>query len=572
MPAGYTAVDPTTVTLTDAGIVNITVKKDAPVETDVTTTVNFVDETTGKAIKSVTKTGKADDKVDVAADLPTGYTTVDPTTVTLTKDGVVNIKVKQEAPVEADVTTTVNFVDESNVVVGSTVKTGKDGDKVDVSADVPAGYTAVDPTTIALSKNGVVNIKVEKKAPVETDVTTTVNFVDETTKQPIKTVEKTGKDGDMTDVAADVPVDYTAVDPTTITLSKAGIVNITVKKDAPVETDVTTTVNFVDENKAVVGSTIKTGKDGDKVDVFADVPTGYTAVDPTTVTLAKDGVINITVKKDAPVEADVATNVDFVNENGDTIHSVTVAGKPGSTVDVNGNVPTGYDATSSTIVTITKDGKAIVHVKKQQTTPTVEDVTTNVDFVDENSNTIHSVTLTGKPGSTVDVIKDVPKGYDPTSSTTISITKDGKAIVHVKKQQTTPPAEDVSTKVDFVDEYDNTVHSMTVTGKSGSTVDVNGDVPAGYDATSSTIVTIIKDGKASSISRNTSTRASQLHQPSRQNLLTLASRPHQLIQLNRPTLANQRHQLIQQNLLTRQRQLLLRRHHNQRRRQVPMVF
>ncbi|WP_283622275.1 MucBP domain-containing protein, partial [Limosilactobacillus avium] len=141
-----------------------------------------------------------------------------------------------------------------------------------------------------------------------------------------------------------------------------------------------------------------------------------------------------------------------------------------------------------------------------------------VIYQDENGNTISSSTINGNVGQTVDLNLQVPAGYEavrtlPTQYT-FTDAANQQIIIRVKAIQTpdqpvdpddpvdphTPvdpdpqtPADPVtpqdpsqpvrsSAQVIYQDENGNTISSSTINGNVGQTVDLNLQVPAGYEA------------------------------------------------------------------------------------------
>ena len=472
VPDGYTIVTkntPDKVTLTGDKTITVEVTKNETPKEDHTLTVNYVDQNGNKTVKTYTVTGKDGNTVTtkIKDNVPDGYTIVSnntPDTVTLTSDKTINV------PVAKEHTLTVTYVDQNgNKTVKTYTVTGKDGDKVTtgIKDNVPDGYTIVTdntPNTVTLTDDKTITVEVKKnETPTPETKTTTVTYVDKKTGETVGSYELTGKTGTSTSSKIDdnVPDGYQIVTgqdlPKTVTFDDKTPTTIPVTVEKKQTSDLT--ITYVDKKTGKkitttttsypTGTTVKTAVD-------ENVPTGYQVVNgkdiPTEVTMNGNQTITVELEQTATL------TVTYVDQDGNkVVKTYTVTGTDGGdvTTGIKDNVPDGYTiVTKNTPDTVTLNGDQTITIKVQKTsgseTPTTEEHTLTVTYVDQNGNqVVKTYKVTGKDGEevTTGITANVPTGYQIVTGqdlpTTLTLTGDQTITVKVAKEgqaSTTTPA------------------------------------------------------------------------------------------------------------------------------------
>lgn len=124
----------------------------------------------------------------------------------------------------------------------------------------------------------------------------------------------------------------------------------------------------------------------------------------------------------------------FVDNTGKTIGIGTVRGDIGTQIDISNSVPTGYKLVNASEHLLTIKANQTDPVKLQVIKATDADSDANKDmindqvvkFVDDKGSVIGSGVVSGTKGSTVDITKIIPKGYQLADGVERKITLDGE--------------------------------------------------------------------------------------------------------------------------------------------------
>ena len=149
----------------------------------------------------------------------------------------------------------INYIDPTGKLLKTDIVSGKIGDNVKISINLPNGYELANkneqvPATVPVTENGIQTVIVNvKKIPVT--VSGHINYIDPDGKV-VKTDQVSGKVGDKVDVKLSLPDGYELANkdeqvPSTITVGDDGIktININIKK---INTTPTTPVNPTEPN------------------------------------------------------------------------------------------------------------------------------------------------------------------------------------------------------------------------------------------------------------------------------------------------------------------------------------
>lgn len=333
-----------------------------------------------------------------------------------------------------NVSNNVIFTDEDGNNVGQIVVTGPANSKVDISNQIPAGYTS-ETKEVQLGADG-----------SSDDIR--VNVV--ANPSPVFNIP-VGAPGNDNFVRPEVPKTNTPY------------------PNVPWD-NVYVNVTFVyGDDNVVAGKTLLVGKNGDKVDISKLIPSGFTS-DVNEVTIDKDSTdVTVTVtpvdnpKFEVPTGAPgndnyvrpevpatnspykplpwnkIYTNVQFVNGE-EVVGSSVIAGLDGDKVDITSLIPSGFNT----------DTKEVTIVKGTDT------VVINVTPVDNPKFEIPA----GAPGNDNYVRPEVPATNTP---------------------YTPMPWDKIFNNVIFK-EGDETISQNVVTGKDGDKVDISNLIPDGYTA------------------------------------------------------------------------------------------
>ena len=414
-----------------------------------------------------------------------------------------------------DQTTHVNYVDETGQTVYTTTINGQTDQTVKVPSEIPTGWKLVDgqnvPDTISFGPDGHADITVQiehrhvmvtpdqpqsngTKLPDNPTKTFSGVEAGDLNKTITRTIEDTTPDGKTTTVKQEAKLTRTAnVDEVTGEVTYSDWT--TGSWDAY---DVPTVAGYTPSQSEVSATKVPdTTKD-------QTVTIGYTANDQT-------------------------THVNYVDNNGKTVHTTTITGKTDQTVKVPSEVPAGWIITDGQVpdeITFGPDGHAEVTITIGYQTVTVmpdqpkengtqlpdnpamtfegvehgdlnQTVTRTIEVTTPNGKTIttkQEAKLT-RPATVDEVTGEVTYGawttgewtaYDVPTVPGYTASQDEVPAIKVTdttKDQTVPityTADSQTTHINYVDDDDKPVHMTTITGKTGETVKVPSEVPAGW--------------------------------------------------------------------------------------------
>ena len=369
----------------------------------------------------------------------------------------------------------INYVDGNGATVGTQTVTGKTGEEVPFTANIPDGYWTDDniPNEITFGTDdpAPITVKVIKKETSNGDVANTDKLptknaivYKDSNGDVVGTEEVEGNPGDK--VKPNIPDGYWNGDVTDITIPENGIVEVIVTKKETSNGDVAevdklptkTVIVYKDSNGDVVGTQEINGKPNDKV--TPKIPDGYYNGDTDEVTIPENGIVEVTVVKKETSNGDVAeadklptkTVIVYKDGNGNVVGTQEISGKPNDKVKT--DIPDGYYNGDTDEVTIPESGVVTVNVVKKETakgTPlTQNDNETKhvIIYKDSNGDVVGTQELTGKPGDKV--TPKIPEGYITVDTPDIVIPKDGTPIVVnvVKKEMAKGPTENHEDKAD----------------------------------------------------------------------------------------------------------------------------
>ena len=201
--------------------------------------INYVDQNT--IVKSDKIYGEAGENVKVNIALPDGYELANkdeqlPTTVPVTENGIQTVTVNvKKTPITK--TGSINYVDPTGKLLKTDTVSGKIGDNVKISINLPDGYELANkdeqlPSTVLVTENGIQTVIVNvKKIPIT--VSGHINYIDEDGKV-IKTDTVSGVVGTSIPVKIVIPDGYELANkdeqlPTTIKIDNDQLQDLTIK-------------------------------------------------------------------------------------------------------------------------------------------------------------------------------------------------------------------------------------------------------------------------------------------------------------------------------------------------------
>lgn len=176
--------------------------------------------------------------------------------------------------------------------------------------------------------------------------------------------------------------------------------------------------------------------------------------------------------------------------NGKTISSYTENVQPNASIDINSHLPQGYQTPNGYTPQANfpvQNGVATINVPVvpiSTSNPDSGNISVTINYT-YNGKTVGTGTETIASGSTIDVSKELPKGYQVSSeykpSNDIPV-QDGKATIEVPVTPASSSSSNQGEKmvIDYVDANGNQVGTATVNVQSGQPVDVTKTLPNGY--------------------------------------------------------------------------------------------
>lgn len=450
--------------------------------------IHYVD-SNGKVISVQKFSGKINTTAGIKLQVPEHYHLVsgveNTLKVTFTNDDAVNVPVERDQTDPEMTTQVINFVNANGGTVGEQRINGEVGKTQTVKLNIPAGYRLVNGQQASLSiifKQGSepIEIKVEPASKPNDKVTQTIIFVTKDGKNVGKQTV-TGNKGAKATVKLNIPSGYELADNTKTSIDitfddQKPMVQVVV---VPSVKTVDQEIDFVDENGKIVGRQTVTGETGVKQNVKLNVPTGYKVDnDDISITFNKNATpIQVKVTDATPV---INKHIVFVTDDGKAIGNQGVSGKQGTTGEIKLDVPDGYklpDGGSSTIKITFDDKDQNVKVVVVPTTP--EMVERDIQFVDENGNSVATQKTTGEANKKQNVKLNIPAGYKLSNdqNNTIEVTYDQSLPVRV---MVVKQAKTLNKQIRFIDDSGKVVGTQQVTGDEGSTIDVKFNIPDGY--------------------------------------------------------------------------------------------
>lgn len=479
---------------------NIKVRAKANVNTG-TAVINYINKATNESVGTQTVTGADGDYLDLndKYQVPSGYEFSPNDTpqgsVLISKDKPANIDVYVVSKAtDSTQTAQIQYVSGDKVISTQDIS-GKVGEKINLSYNVPNNYKVKDPSQLQKTytfaqtgnKNVIVEVVKDDKTPdqpTDDQKTIHINYVDDKGVTQ-KSTEITGKIGSNQKIVYDIPSGYHQADssqlPSEITLQKdTQDITVHIVKDATPTNQQTIHIIYMNGNQQV-GSTDVTGDVGETKNISYQAPSGYEISDtnlPQTYTFKdgnnKDIIVNVKTKSttpDKPSQGDTQTiHINYMAD-GQLIKQTALSGKAGESVSVGYDIPEGYqeiagqDLPESYTFAASGNKDITVNLQKTNTTPDIPETKRprlTIEYVDENDHVVGSDILYGnKQGDTINVSYDkVPDGYQIVSGqnlpTTYQLTQTGQDLI-VKVSKT----KQGNTSPDNPSQPDNNTNNQT---------------------------------------------------------------------------------------------------------------
>lgn len=465
---------------------NIKVKAKANVNTG-TAVINYINKATNESVGTQTVTGADGDYLDLndKYQVPSGYEFSPNDTpqgsVLISKDKPANIDVYVVSKAtDSTQTAQIQYVSGDKVISAQDIS-GKVGEKINLSYNVPNNYKVKDPSQLQKTytfaqtgnKNVIVEVVKDDKTPdqpTDDQKTIHINYVDDKGVTQ-KSTEITGKIGSNQKIVYDIPSGYHQADssqlPSEITLQKdTQDITVHIVKDATPTNQQTIHIIYMNGNQQV-GSTDVTGDVGETKNISYQAPNGYEISDtnlPQTYTFKdgnnKDIIVNVKTKSttpDKPSQGDTQTiHINYMAD-GQLIKQTALSGKAGESVSVGYDIPEGYqeiagqDLPESYTFAASDNKDITVNLQKTSTTPDIPETKRprlTIEYVDENDHVVGSDILYGnKQGDKINVSYDkVPDGYQIVNGqnlpTTYQLTQTGQDLIvkvsKIKQGNTSP--------------------------------------------------------------------------------------------------------------------------------------
>ena len=282
---------------------------------------------------------------------------------------------KETATVTAIITVTgaytVNFVDRQDKVLKALVLVPNDGATQDVSAQLPDNYK------LASGENGRVTLSGDADTPLVVHVEVdkkmyTVNFVNNQ-NQVVKAMTIEARDGDSTNIRAQVPNNYKLAN------GETGVVTANGNDSTPMTVHVvldeqTYTLNFVDQTGQTIKTLSTTGVNGDVVALMALLPSGYQLAngEPDRLALISDATAPIVIQvQNSTAVADTGTTPALVsnpnavartNGNATLVTTANLAATTAQGTSVSVSVSTEYNNNEVVLNADATSFDAVYHV------------------------------------------------------------------------------------------------------------------------------------------------------------------------------------------------------------------
>ena len=389
----------------------------------------------------------------------------------------------------------ISYQDADSKEIGSTTITGKTGEIIAITPEVPAGWQLVPsqeiPKTVTATADGIptVIVKIEHKTVVVTPETPATDI-------------PTGK------VPGDPSKNYPTMEQLTVTPTRTINVKYPSGKEESIPQKVTFTRTAIFDE--VTG----------EIKYTEWLPQGtaqWASYQPTTVTgyvSSQKIVPAMTVNPETPNETvDITYNkipepqegqeiISYQDANGQVIHTQTVTGKENSDVSFKPEVPTNWQPTGELPQSVKITGGTTVIVIEPATVPVQEHKTVTRTIVEHlpsgDKQTVQTVVLTGTgtknlvTGEVTDVKWDRGKFAAFTPATVPGYTTNMSIVPEI---DVTAASGDSTVEINYIpneqtgmiiyrDENGSDISQTALKGKTGATVAVNLTVPAGWQLVS----------------------------------------------------------------------------------------
>ncbi len=412
----------------------------------------------------------------------------------------------------------ISYQDVDGKEIGSTSLSGKTGETIAITPELPVGWESVPgqeiPKTVTVTPNGIstIIVKIQHKKIIVTPDTPTEDIpngkvpgdpnktyekMDNLVKTPTRTIVVTKPNGSKQTITQSVEFiraatfdevtgeitysDWTlnsksskwdACTPETIPGYTANPAQVA-EEDVSQETDNTTVnitytaneqsgkISYQDADGKEIGTTSLSGKTGETITVTPEVPTGWEIIPgqdvPKTVTATADGIPTVVIKIKHGI-----TNVDHTNPVPDGEKTPT-----GKVID--GAHENDLNQTITRTIVVTKpDGQkqTIPQEAKIYRDATYDNVTGEVTYGEWSTAKWDAYTPENIPGYTVsESIVPAVEVKNGQQDETVNITY---------------TANEQSGKISYQDADGKEIGSTTITGKTGETITITPEVPAGW--------------------------------------------------------------------------------------------
>ena len=463
-------------------------------------TVSYVDNTTEKAVGSQNFTGKVGSTERINLTLPQGYKLIDgeivPTEYTF-KNTNKPMTVKVESAKNDDkpvtpkkkTTLTINFKDiDTDTIVDNQVFAGTEGSNINISGlHIPDKYQVADhqqlPTQYTFTdKNEVKDILI-KKIP-DKRVVLTINYINNADNSLVRSDEFPGIAGHSVHfIGLEVPTGYKLAEGQSLPENY-----VMPQKDAALDIRVDKiiytrhlTVVINDDAGNTVSTKTYTGDQGTTATLNTEIPEEhpdyYEWVGKQIPATYKFGIHDDTQVYEIKLRTTNHT-INLVDPDGNVVATKTVSGKIGTSQHVTDVMPSGYVLDQNQIL---PTDVAMMPTNTTDTISVYKPIHYTITVVDVDGNTVSTKTYTGKQETIVNIDNSIhetdPDNYEFVGNNipaTITFGKnDVTKIYHIDLKKT-------NDTINLVDPDGNVIATKKLTGKIGSTQNVDNLLPDGY--------------------------------------------------------------------------------------------
>ena len=471
-----------------------------PVVQNSTLTVSYVDNTTEKAVGSQSFTGKVGSTEKINLTLPQGYKLIDgeiiPTEYTF-KNTNKPMTVKVESAKKDDkpatpkkkTTLTINFKDiDTDTIVDNQVFTGTEGSNINISGlHIPDRYQVADhqqlPTQYTFTdKNEVKDILI-KKIP-DKRVVLTINYINNADNSLVRSDEFPGIAGHSVHfIGLEVPTGYKLAEGQSLPENY-----VMPQKDTALDIRVDKiiytrhlTVVINDDAGNTVSTKTYTGDQGTTATLNTEIPEEhpdyYEWVGKTIPATYKFGNHDDTQVYEIKLRTTNHT-INLVDPDGNVVATKTMSGKIGTSQHVTDLMPSGYVLDQNQIL---PTDVAMMPTNITDTISVYKPIHYTITVVDADGNTVSTKTYTGKQETIANIDNSIhetdPDNYEFVGNNipaTITFGKnDVTKIYHIDLKKT-------NDTINLVDPDGNVIATKKLTGKIGSTQNVDNLLPDGY--------------------------------------------------------------------------------------------